>query len=363
MEKLLDIYTDYLQVTFGPATATNLSRMVDGSISHDQITRMLSKPVRDAKDLWLMTKPLVRSHETDDGCLIFDDTIIEKEYTDESDLICWHYDHSKGRSVKGINLLTAFYHTQSSEMDLPLCVPVSYYSIEKPVVSCDVQKKREVRKSPVTKNELLQEMVGQSLLNELRFTYVLGDSWFASADNMKFIHQKKKNFIFDMKSNRHAALSKHDQKTGQWTRIDALDITEDTPTSIWLRGVTIPLLLIKQIFKNKDGSTGVRYLVSNDLTLTSESFETVYKKRWSVEVYHKSLKQNNAISKSPTRTITTQKNHLFASICAYVKLERYKLNSSISHFTMKSKLYVAAIKGAFKELTALKENMGKSYSA
>jgi hypothetical protein len=73
---------------------------------------MLSRTEKTSKDLWLNVKPLVRKHESDDGCLIFDDRIIEKNYTDENDLICWHYDHSKGRSVKGINLLTAFYHTQ-----------------------------------------------------------------------------------------------------------------------------------------------------------------------------------------------------------------------------------------------------------
>ncbi|MCX7739699.1 MULTISPECIES: hypothetical protein [Thermaceae] len=37
----LDLYTDYLLSSFGAATATGLSRMVDGAISHDQITRML----------------------------------------------------------------------------------------------------------------------------------------------------------------------------------------------------------------------------------------------------------------------------------------------------------------------------------
>ena len=38
----LDLYTDYLLSTFGAATATGLSAMVDGDVSHDQITRFLS---------------------------------------------------------------------------------------------------------------------------------------------------------------------------------------------------------------------------------------------------------------------------------------------------------------------------------
>ena len=36
----------------------------------------------------------------DDGILTFDDIIEEKPYSNESDLIVWHYDHSEGRDVK-----------------------------------------------------------------------------------------------------------------------------------------------------------------------------------------------------------------------------------------------------------------------
>jgi hypothetical protein len=51
--------------------------------------------------------------EREAGCLIFDDTIQEKEWTDESEIICWHYDHNKGRAVKGINVLNALSQWQS----------------------------------------------------------------------------------------------------------------------------------------------------------------------------------------------------------------------------------------------------------
>ena len=41
---------------------------------------------------------MVRAMEQPDGVLIFDDTIQEKPYTDENELISWHFDHSKNRS-------------------------------------------------------------------------------------------------------------------------------------------------------------------------------------------------------------------------------------------------------------------------
>jgi len=353
MENLLDLYTDYLHVTFRSATATGLSNMVDGAVSHDQITRMLSKPAKGSKDLWLSVKPLVRQHETEDACLIFDDSILEKPYTDENDLICWHYDHSKNRSVKGINLLTAFYHTQRAD-SLPLRVPVGLECVHKPIRYCDLKTRKEKRKSLFTKNELMRKQIDQAIQNQLKFKYILADSWFASAENMRFIHRKEKYFIFDIKCNRLVALSDEDRKQGRWTRIDELPIVEHTPVAVWLKGVDIPLLLVKQVFTNKDDSTGVRYLISNDLTLSYERFATLYQKRWGVEEYHKSIKQNTAVEKSPTRIIRTQTNHLYAAILAYVKLERYKFASSLNHFALKTKLYNVAIKAAFKELNEFK---------
>lgn len=133
-----------------------------------------------------------------------------------------------------------------------------------------------------------------------------------------------------------------------------LDIPDNTPVKVWLKELEIPVLLIKQIFINKDQSTGVRFLVSNDFNLSNDDFTTIYKKRWSVEEYHKSLKQNAAIAKSPTRTLKTQSNHLFASIFAYVKLEKLKFFQGLNHFAIKSKIYLAANKAAFKELNLVK---------
>ena len=39
---LLDLYSDYLLSSFGATTTTGLSALVDGQISHDQVTRVLS---------------------------------------------------------------------------------------------------------------------------------------------------------------------------------------------------------------------------------------------------------------------------------------------------------------------------------
>ena len=68
---------------------------------------------------------MIRDIEQDDGVLIFDDTIQEKPYTDENDLICWHYDHSQNRTVKGINLLNCVAHANSQMYDISLIYTAS----------------------------------------------------------------------------------------------------------------------------------------------------------------------------------------------------------------------------------------------
>ena len=74
-KKLLALYSDYLLSSFGATTATGLSSLLDGQISHDQVTRFLSQAEYTSKELWHQVKSVVRTIEREDGVLIFDDTI------------------------------------------------------------------------------------------------------------------------------------------------------------------------------------------------------------------------------------------------------------------------------------------------
>jgi hypothetical protein len=122
---------------------------------------------------------------------------------------------------------------------------------------------------------------------------------------------------------------------------------------IYLEGVDFPLLLIKQVFENGDGSRGVLYLVTSDTTLTYDDVTAIYRKRWNVEPYHKSLKQNAALERSPTQTVTTQTNHFFGALCGYSKLELLKQQTKLNHFALRAKLYTRAVRVAFDALNEL----------
>jgi hypothetical protein len=357
-KELLDLYTDYLLSSFGPTTATGLSKLMDGAISHDQVSRMLASPRKTSKDWWRMVKPEVRKIEYADGVMIVDDSIEEKVYTDENEIICWHYDHAKGRNVKGINFLTSLYYAQG------VALPVAFEIVSKTEKYMDKKTGKEKRRSKITKNEYYRRMLQATCRNNIPFRYVLNDIWFAAAGNMCYFKlDLKKDFIMALKSNRKVALSADDKSKGKYQRIDQLEVPEGSTQIIYLEGVPFPLHLVRQVFTNEDGSTGVRYLVTNDLTLNADQIITIYQKRWKVEEYHRSLKQNASLAKSPTRTETTQTNHFVASLWSFVKIELLKVQTNKNHYQLKAHLYCSALRQAFDELQILQSTLSTQPSA
>lgn len=208
MKEMLDIYSDYLLASFSQTSATNLSRLMNGEISHDQVTRFLSQEEKTSKDLWLIVKSFIRQIESAQGVLLIDDSIEEKPYTDENDIIAWHYDHSKKRSVKGINFVSTLYQNND------LALPISFRLVAKTEKYLDKNGK-EKRRSLISKNEMALEMILQAVKNQIKFKFVLFDVWFASSDNMMAIkHQAKRDFICPLKANRKVAVSFEDKQAG-----------------------------------------------------------------------------------------------------------------------------------------------------
>jgi DDE superfamily endonuclease len=349
-KEMLDYYTDFLLSSFGQASATNLSRLSDGAISHDRVTRFLNAEEQTSAALWQQVKSLVRQVEQENGVLIIDDSIADKSYTDENDLIAWHYDHALGRNVKGINFLTAMYQVPEAAL------PVAFDLVTKTVPYIDKKSGKPKRKSAVTKNERFRLLLHVCQHNQLLFKYVLADAWYSSADNMRYVKLTlQKDFIFPLKENRKVALSAAAQQTKEFQAVNRLELPEGTTQTVWLEELAFAVQLVRQVFTNDDGSEGVRYLVTSDLTLDWKQLTETYQRRWSIEPYHKSLKQNAGLEKSPTRRERTQRNHFFASVCAYLKLERLRLRTSLNHFALKAKLYLSALKAAHEEFVKLKK--------
>ncbi|QNR82590.1 hypothetical protein ICC15_19315 (plasmid) [Piscirickettsia salmonis] len=46
--------------------------------------------------------------------------------------------------------------------------------------------------------------------------------------------------------------------------------------------------------------------ITNDLETDGDGLYKIYQKRWKIEEYHKSIKQNASLAKSPTKTVRSQ---------------------------------------------------------
>ena len=346
-EELVELYTDYLIVVNGQATATGLSAILDNKISHDRFTRMLASGKFNSKYLWKRVKKTARQIESEDGCLIVDNTIVEKPWTDENEIVCWHYDHAKGRNVKGFNILNLLYHSND------ISIPVGFEVVKKTIVFVDENGKKK-RRSEVTKNKLMRDLIQIAIQNQIPFRYVLMDSWFASKENFEFIAGHGKHFIAAVKSNRLFARSLEDKLNGRFERVGALGLRDKESVRGYLRGYDKEVILICRVFTNKDGSTGTLYLVCSDTSLSSDHISTIYQKRWKVEEYHKSLKSNAALAKSPTKRVTTQISHLVMSMIAVFKLECLKIKHHLNHFALRAKVLIKANFAAMTELEKLR---------
>ena len=156
---------------------------------------------------------MVRSIENSDGVPIFDDTIQEKAWTDESEPMCRHHDHVSGRNVRGINLLNALYHCNGAS------IPVALELVKKPIQYCGIETRQLELRSEVTKNELIREMTGTCIRNELKFRFVLMDNWFSATENLEFITGQGRHFIAALKDNRLIAATEEDRKNKRFVRL------------------------------------------------------------------------------------------------------------------------------------------------
>ena len=71
-----------------------------------------------------------------------------------------------------------------------------------------------------------------------------------------------KKLIIGIKSNRTVALSEEDKKKGEFTKVSKLDLKDGQSIHVWMKGLDFALQLIKKIFINEDGSTGILDIIS-----------------------------------------------------------------------------------------------------
>ncbi|MBK2105436.1 IS701 family transposase [Francisella philomiragia] len=353
-----NLYTEFLLCQTSQASATMCSNMLDNVVKHDSFSRMLKLGNYGSTYIWSKAKTVLKSLKDTTKILSLDNTIIHKPDSKVNEVVNWFYDHSKGRAVKGINLISALLHTPTAN------IPVGFELQTKDQLVVEQDKHgndRFKRKARYSINQLARKLVLQVLKNVGYIDYIVGDRYFASKDNVKFFNKHKVKFVLGICSNRLVARSKSDANAGNYRRIDELELSDHESMKVFLKGIKYSLVVTRQVYKNADNSIGEIYLITNNLNLQSNHIEDIYQKRWNIETYHRSLKQNVSLAKSPTSVIATQLNHIGLSIGAFIELEKIKLASGKNHYALKRKMLIAANQASYREIIKMK-NMLKTAS-
>jgi hypothetical protein len=99
-------YCQYLLSSQINYTLTNLADHLE-TISHDRINRYLRRERLTPRLLWENVLPLIQSHEQ--AYIIFDDTVIDKRYSEEIELTRQQYSGNEHRVLRGIGLVNCIY--------------------------------------------------------------------------------------------------------------------------------------------------------------------------------------------------------------------------------------------------------------
>jgi len=79
--------------------------------------------------------------------------------------------------------------------------------------------------------------------------------------------------------------------------------------------------------------------------IKSIDFERVHSAHWNIERFHRAVKQTCNIERFQVRNSRSIMNHIFCSICAFVKLESLRSKQSIQNwYQIKRDLFVGVIK-------------------
>jgi hypothetical protein len=256
----------------------------------------------DVKELFLTYLVKDRSEDSNEAFLLVDDSVQDKRYSRFMELGRAQYSGNEHRVSKGIGVVNLV-HSAGKAAD--------YYPIDYRVYAPEVEGK--------TKNDHFQEMFVNALdLKHLQARTILFDGWYASAENLKLIHRRKRIFFTTLKSNRLVSLS----KPQGYIHLEEVEWTPDRLVhGVWvkLKEVPFPVRLFKLVAPDGD----IDWAITNDLdeTVTAQVAKETSDVRWQVEELHRGIKQLTGSEKCQCRAARAQRNHLACCYHAWVSLK------------------------------------------
>ncbi len=310
-------YIEYLISTPANYTCTNLAQHLQG-VSHDAVSDYLAQARSTAHQIWELVHPLL--HDSPQAYLIVDDSVQNKQYSNQIELVRKQYSGAEGGLVRGIGVVNLV-HTDGSEG--------GYYPIDYRIYAPEQDGK--------TKNDHFRDMLTNAVSNKrIKAKRVLFDSWYASISNLKLVVRLGLIFVTTLKSNRLVSISKE----GGYIHLEQIEWSEtQLREGLIVKLKELPFLV--RLFKIVATNGDIEWVITNGDRPGEATMHRVQEEnavRWQIEQLHRELKQLTGTEACQCRKGRSQRNHIACCYHAWLSLKVAALRVGKSLYRAQSDL-------------------------
>jgi hypothetical protein len=294
-------YCQYLLVSQINYTLTNFADHCE-QFSHDAINRYLRGERITPRLVWENVRGQVVP--TPHGYVLFDDTVLDKNFSFAIELVRRQYSGNAKAVIKGIGVVTCVYVNPALDR---------FWLIDYRIYDPDGDGK--------SKLDHVREMLTHVVYHkQLPFQAVLMDTWYATKDLLLFIESFHKFYYCPLKDNRQV-----DDTNGAhpFRRVDALEwSTAELAHGKRIKVQGFPKDHKVQLFRVAVSTHRTDYGVTSDLTQDStEATQEACGFRWKIEQLHREGKQVTGLEHCQCRTARIQRNHIGCALLVWVRLK------------------------------------------
>jgi hypothetical protein len=311
-------YCQYLLSSQINYTITNLAEHLE-NISHDKINYYLKKEKLTPRLLWDNVKDVIMTD--DNGYVIFDDSVLDKRYSEEIEIVRRQYSGNEHGVLKGIGVVSCVYVNPKLQR---------FWVVDYRIFNPDADGKTKIDHV----KDMLQNLVYHKLLP---FDTVLMDTWYAVHNLMLYIDSLDKIYYCPLKDNRLVDDTFGKEK---YKRIELLQWSEEELECgkiIKIKG--FPANKKVKLFRITVSTNRTDYVVTNDLSQSStDVVQQVCKIRWKIEEFHREIKQLTGIESCQCRKARLQLNHIACAMLVWVRLKNLAYRTGQTIYQIKQKL-------------------------
>jgi len=307
-------YIDFLIATPRVYSCTEAARVQpddNDAPAHDAINRLLLRADGKSDDLWQEARQQV---ELKSGVLVLDDSTLDKQYAKKIELVSRHWSGKHRQVVCGINLITLLW------TDGDRYIPCDYRIYDKPT-------------DGATKNDHFRKMLETAKQRGFAPAIVLFDSWYGSLDNLKTIRNLGWFWLTQLKSNRQVDPDRKGNRA-----ISEVEIGE-AGSLVHLKGYGM-IKVFKLVAKDGD----IEYWATNKVEMGELERVKFADTAWTIETYHRGIKQFCGIERCQARKGRAQRNHIGLALRAFLRLEHHCFHRGISWFEAKTSIIREAVR-------------------